>query len=141
MQSCSRNRTRIPPYSLREQNAVAIGVVMRQLAPPEAERAPMSTAFQPQLAQQGIHVTQLRVRLGLDDEPVAGHAHWAETEDDQRLWLADFVVRSGAGLHVRPSFLFSSRVVRTGRKKPEFVDFADMDGFCVSPNATLSRRS
>ena len=55
----------------------------------------MSTAFQPQLAQQGIHVTQLRFRLGLDDEPVAGRPHWAETEDEQRLWLADFVVRSG----------------------------------------------
>jgi hypothetical protein len=66
----------------------------------------MSTAFQPQLAQQGIHVTQLRVRLGLDDEPVAGRPHWAETEDEQRLWLADFVVRSGAGLHVNHHFCF-----------------------------------
>jgi len=72
----------------------------RQLAPPEAERAHMPTAFQPQLAQQGIHVTQLRVRLGLDDEPVAGLADYGETEDDQRLWLADFVVRGDARLHV-----------------------------------------
>lgn len=72
----------------------------RQLAPPEAERAHMSTAFQPKLAQHGIHVTQLRVRLGLDDKPVAGVADCGETENDQRLWLADFVVRSDACLHM-----------------------------------------
>jgi hypothetical protein len=66
----------------------------------------MSAAFQPQLAQQGIHVTQLRVRFGLDDEPVAGRTHRAETEDDQRLWLADFIVRSGACLHVSHHFCF-----------------------------------
>jgi hypothetical protein len=66
----------------------------------------MSTAFQPQLAEQGIHVTQLRVRLGLDDEPVSGRTPWAETEDNQRLWLADFVVRSGAGLHMSHHLCF-----------------------------------
>jgi hypothetical protein len=66
----------------------------------------MSTAFQPQLAQQGIHVTQLRVRLGLDDEPVTGRARWAESEDDQRLWRATIVVRSDARLEVGHHFRF-----------------------------------
>jgi hypothetical protein len=51
-------------------------------------------------------VTQLRVRLGLDDEPVTGRAHYGETGDDQRLWLADFVVRHGAGFHVSHHFCF-----------------------------------
>jgi hypothetical protein len=98
----------------------------RQLAPPDAERAPMSTAFQPQLAQQGIHVTQLRVRLGLDDKPVAGLAGCGETEDDQRLWLTDFVVRSDARLHVWTIIVVFVARCPHSAQKPECVDFADM---------------
>lgn len=82
----------------------------RQFAPANAERAHMSTAFQPQLAQQQIYVTQWDIRPGLDDEPVARRARWAETEDNQRLRRADFVVRSGAGLEVGHHFCFRRAV-------------------------------